>query len=106
MPVDGDGSAFLFVPVAERGRAAAVHVDRIVSAGVFEKCRVRVFDLFIGLVPIVIGVGAFYLMGDGFSFKKAFSSGGPFALIPVLLVTAGVFIIVRNAFPKKEDPLS
>lgn len=78
----------------------------LAGAGVFEKCRVRVFDLFIGLVPIVIGVGAFYLMGDGFSFKKAFSSGGPFALIPVLLVAAGVFIIVRNAFPKKEDPLS
>lgn len=78
----------------------------LVGAGVFEKCRVRVFDLFIGLVPIVIGVGAFYLMGDGFSFKKAFSSGGPFALIPFLLIAAGVLVIVKNVFPKKDDTLS
>lgn len=72
------------------------------NAGVFEKCPIRVFDLFIGLVPIVIGSGAFYLMADGFSFKAAFSAGGPFALIPLLLIAVGVLIIVKNVFPKKD----
>lgn len=76
------------------------------NIGALEKCPVRIFDLFIGLVPIVIGIGAFYLMGDGFSFKKAFTAGGPFALIPILLTAAGIFVIVKNAFAKKEDPLS
>lgn len=71
------------------------------NAGVFEKCPVRIFDLFIGLVPIVIGSGAFYLMADGFSLKAAFAAGGPFALIPLLLIAAGVLIIVKSVFPKK-----
>lgn len=74
----------------------------LTNAGVFEKCPIRIFDLFIGLVPIVIGVGAFYLMADGFSVKAAFSAGGPFALIPFLLIAAGVFIIIKNVFPKKD----
>lgn len=74
----------------------------LTNAGVFEKCPIRVFDLFIGLVPIVIGLGAFYLMADGFSFKAAFAAGGPFALIPILLIAAGVFIIAKNVFPKKD----
>lgn len=72
------------------------------NAGVFEKCHIRVFDLFIGLVPIVIGLGAFYLMADGFSFKAAFAAGGPFALIPLLLIGVGVLIIAKNVFPKKD----
>lgn len=76
------------------------------NIGALEKCPVRIFDLFIGLVPIVIGIGAFYLMADGFSFKKAFTAGGPFALIPILLTAAGIFVIVKNAFSKKEAPLS
>lgn len=76
------------------------------SAGLFEKCRISIFDLFVGLVPIVIGVGAFYLMADGFSLKKAFAAGGPFALIPFLLIAAGVLVIVKNVFPKKDDTLS
>lgn len=74
----------------------------LTNAGVFEKCPIRVFDLFIGLVPIIIGLGAFYLMADGFSFKAAFAAGGPFALIPILLIAAGVFIIAKNVFPKKD----
>lgn len=74
----------------------------LTNAGVFEKCPIRIFDLFIGLVPIVIGLGAFYLMADGFSFKAAFAAGGPFALIPILLIAAGVFIIAKNVFPKKD----
>lgn len=78
----------------------------LTNAGVFEKCPVRVFDLFIGLVPVVIGIGAFYLMADGFSVKAAFAAGGPFALIPFLLTAAGIFIIVKNVFPKKEEPSS
>lgn len=73
----------------------------LTNAGVFEKCPIHVFDLFVGLVPIVIGVGAFYLMADGFSFKAAFAAGGPFAIIPFLLIAAGVFVIVKNVFPKK-----
>ena len=73
----------------------------LTNAGVFEKCPIHVFDLFVGLVPIVIGVGAFYLMADGFSFKAAFAAGGPFAIIPLLLIAAGVFVIVKNVFPKK-----
>lgn len=74
----------------------------LTNAGVFEKCPIRVFDLFIGLVPIAIGLGAFYLMAVGFSVKAAFAAGGPFALIPFLLIAAGVFIIAKNVFRKKD----
>ena len=41
-------------------------------------------------------------MADGFSVKAAFAAGGPFALIPFLLIAAGVFIIAKNVFRKKD----
>ena len=47
------------------------------NAGVFEKCPIRVFDLFIGLVPIVIGLGAFISWLTDFHLKRLFLPEDP-----------------------------
>ena len=59
-------------------------------------------DILFGGVMTVIAAGFLYLICDGFDVIRAFVSKGPWVLIPILMLAAGLLVLLRGIRGKRE----
>lgn len=70
--------------------------------GCFDRFRVDVAGLFIGLVFVVVGAGIlFFQIGENGSLWAVVKSWGGWLLIPVMFIAAGVFQVAKCLFSDK-----
>lgn len=70
----------------------------LVANGVFDKLTFNIMDVVIGVVFFVLGVGMIYVIAGGFSVSELFMLAGPMALIPIMFLFVGVFMVWRGFF--------
>lgn len=70
----------------------------LVANGVFDKLTFNIMDVVIGVVFFVLGVGMIYVIAGGFSLSELFMLAGPMALIPIMFLFVGVFMVWRGFF--------
>lgn len=62
----------------------------------------NVFDICIGLVMAIIGFGTIYGMTGTLSILKAFKEYSFIILIPLLMITAGVYQTIKSVLKRKK----
>lgn len=74
--------------------------------GYLARFSVDLTGLVVGLAVAGLGVGFYYLMAGSFSIVAAFSAGGFWIAIPLLMAVAGVYQIFRSLFRRsgRESP--
>lgn len=70
--------------------------------GAFDKVKFNVFEIYIGVVIVIVCVGIIlFQIGMGISIKEIIKTMGVFVLIPILFLVVGIYLIIRSLFFKR-----
>ncbi|MBC2870150.1 DUF3592 domain-containing protein [Bittarella massiliensis] len=75
----------------------------LTGKGCFDRCKVSVLGVYIGIVFTFVGAGSILLrMGETGSWLSCFQSFGLWILVPLLMIAAGVFQTVKCLLPARN----